>query len=93
MELVGGPGRALIRIVRQGYVRTTRERWYLRGLVQVVTHPLHLWDEPPAWFVEARGGPRTALSGADATGDPPASAATALVPEAEPAAPLARPAG
>lgn len=29
----------LLRWVRQGSVPQTRERWYLRGLVVVVTHP------------------------------------------------------
>jgi hypothetical protein len=39
----------VIRILRQGGVRSTRERWYLWGVVKVVTHPGPLWDVRP-WF-------------------------------------------
>jgi len=41
----------VIRILWQGNVRSTRERWYLWGVVKVVTHPGPLWDVRP-WFAE-----------------------------------------
>jgi len=43
----------MIRIVRQGRVRATRERWLLHGVVRIVTHPLPHWQECPPWFVAA----------------------------------------
>jgi hypothetical protein len=38
----------MIRFVRQGEVRATRERWILWGLVKIITHPLPLRLRDPA---------------------------------------------
>jgi hypothetical protein len=55
----------MIRIVRQGRVRTTRERWLLHGLVRIVTHPRPHWKACPPWFVEATAPLRAVPTGAD----------------------------
>lgn len=62
----------MIRIVRQGRVRATQERWLLHGVVRIVTHPLPHWQECPPWFVEEVAHFRTVPTGAD----PPAVART-----------------
>lgn len=43
----------MIRFVRQRNVRVTRERWILRGIVKIVTHPL-----PPEQADDVRFVPR-----------------------------------
>lgn len=61
----------MIRFVRQGTVRATRERWLLRGIVRIVTHPL----PQPGQAARAAGG-REALDRAAERHRPPASGAT-----------------
>lgn len=52
----------MIRIVRQGDVRATRERWILRGLIKIITHPLPVEREgtspPEAEAPRAAAGTR-----------------------------------
>lgn len=66
----------MIRISRQRDVRATCERWFLHGVVQIVTHPLPKWQACPDWFVVATAPLRSERKGGGSTAatrqlDPP----------------------
>ena len=51
----------MIRIVRQGDVRATRERWILRGVIKIITHPLPVEREGTS-SREAQAPPAAAVT-------------------------------